>query len=127
MRLGDVQYTLPSHDGVRRIAAWLRSQSCHVRPTRVAWLMHLMGTAVLSPTPQKSELHPVQWGYLSLLRGVPITRVQQVWYTDITDIRWPNGLLALVAVMAGRSRHVLSWTVSIMYGLGLGSGADRRI
>lgn len=75
MRLGDVQYTLPSYDGVRRMIAWLPSQGYHVRPTCIAWLMHLMGTAVLSPTRQKSELHPAQWGYLSLLHGAPITRV----------------------------------------------------
>ena len=51
--------------------------------------------------------------YPYLLRGVPILRVNQVWSTDITDIRLQGGFLYLVAVMDWFSRYVLSWAVSI--------------
>jgi putative transposase len=44
---------------------------------------------------------------------VPITRVNQVWSTDITDIRLHAGLIYLVAVLDWFSRDVLSWAVSI--------------
>jgi putative transposase len=48
-----------------------------------------------------------------LLRGVPITRVNQVWSTDITYIRLRAGFLYLVAMMDWFSRYVLSWAVPI--------------
>jgi putative transposase len=47
-----------------------------------------------------------------LLRGVPIERVDQVWSTDITYIRLPQGFLYLTAVIDWFSRYVLSWEVS---------------
>ena len=53
-----------------------------------------------------------------LLRGVPITRVNQVWSTDITYIRLHGGFIYLVAVMDWFSRYVLSWAVSITMDVG---------
>jgi putative transposase len=47
-----------------------------------------------------------------LLRGVAITRPNQVWSTDITYIRLAHGFAYLVAVMDWYSRRVLSWRVS---------------
>ena len=44
---------------------------------------------------------------------MPITRVNQVWSTDITYIRLQGGFIYLVAVMDWFSRYVLSWAVSI--------------
>ena len=42
-----------------------------------------------------------------------MTRVHQVWSTDITSIRLHAGFVYLVAVMDWFSRYVLSWAVSI--------------
>ena len=56
--------------------------------------------------------------YPYLLRGMPITRVNQVWSTDITYIRLHGGFVYLVAVMDGFSRYVLSWAVSITMEVG---------
>jgi len=56
--------------------------------------------------------------YPYLLRGVPITRVNQVWSTDITYIRLHGGFIYLVAVMDWFSRYVLSWAVSITMDVG---------
>jgi len=44
---------------------------------------------------------------------VPVTRVNQVWSTDITYIRLHGGFVYLVAVLDWFSRYVLSWAVSI--------------
>ena len=60
-----------------------------------------------------SEPHPAHRVYPYWLRGVPITRVNQVWSTDITSIRLHGGFISLVAVMDWFSRSVLSWAVSI--------------
>ena len=51
--------------------------------------------------------------YPYLLRGVSITRPDQVWSTDITYIRMYRGWLYLVAVMDWFSRYVLSWEISV--------------
>jgi putative transposase len=49
---------------------------------------------------------------------MPITRVNQVWSTDITYIRLHSGFIYLVAVMDWFSRYVLSWAVSITMDVG---------
>jgi putative transposase len=49
----------------------------------------------------------------SLLGGVTVSRINQVWSADMTSIRLPSELVYLVAVMDWSSRSVLSWVVSI--------------
>jgi putative transposase len=118
MRLLDKQYTDTPYYGVRRMTAWLRSQGYHVNHKRVARLLHTMGIEAIYPTPHLSQGHPTHRGYPYLLRDVPITRVHQVWSTDITYIRLHGGFIYLVAVMDWCSRYVLSWAVSITMDVG---------
>lgn len=49
---------------------------------------------------------------LILLRGVTVTRPNQVWSTDLTYIRLARGFAYLVAVIDWYSRKVLSWRIS---------------
>jgi putative transposase len=118
MRLLDTQYTDTPYYGVRRMTAWLRSQGYAVNHKRVARLMHTMGIEAIYPKPHLSQGHPTHRVYPYLLRGVPITRVNQVWSTDITYIRLHGGFIYLVAVMDWFSRYVLSWAVSITMDVG---------
>jgi putative transposase len=118
MRLLDTQYTDTPYYGVRRMTAWLRSQGYAVNHKRVARLLRTMGLETIYPKPQMSEPHPAHRVYPYLLRGVPITRVNQVWSTDITYIRLHGGFIYLVAVMDWFSRYVLSWAVSITMDVG---------
>jgi putative transposase len=53
--------------------------------------------------------HPI---YPYLLRGLEISRVNQVWASDITYIPLAHGFAYLVAIMDWYSRRVLSWRVS---------------
>ena len=85
---------------------------------RVARLLHTMGLETIYPKPRLSQPHPAHRVYPYLLRGVPITRVNQVWSTDITYIRLHGGFIYLVAVMDWFSRYVLSWAVSITMDVG---------
>ena len=50
--------------------------------------------------------------YPYLLRDVAITRVNQVWSTDITYIPLAQGFMYLVAIIDWYSRYVLSWRLS---------------
>src|SRR6058998_1986592 len=113
MRLLEEQYTDTPYYGVRRMTAWLRRQGYAVNHKRVARLLRTMGVETIYPTPRLSQPHPTHRVYPYLLRGVPITRVNQVWSTDITYVRLHGGFIYLVAVMDWFSRYVLSWAVSI--------------
>ncbi len=117
-RLLDQQYTDTPSYGIRRMTAWLRSQGYAVNHKRVARLLRTMGLETISPKPRMSEPHPAHRVYPYLLRGVPITRVNHVWSTDITSIRLHGGFIYLVAVMDWFSRYVLSWAVSITMDVG---------
>lgn len=73
-----------------------------------------MGLETIYPKPRTRQPPPGHRVYPYRLRGVPITRVNQVWSTDITYVRLPGGFVSLVAVMEWFSRYVLSWAVSII-------------
>src|SRR2546426_10445349 len=112
MRLRDEQSTATPYYGVRRMTAWLRSQGYAVNHKRVARLLHTMGLETIYPKPRLSEPHPAHRVSPYLLRGVPITRVNQVWSTDIPYIRLHGGFIYLVAVLDCVSPDVLSLAAS---------------
>ena len=118
MRLLDEQYTRTPFYGIRRMTVWLRQQGYAVNTKRVARLLHTMGLETIYPKPRLSQPQPERRVYPYLLRGVPITRVNQVWSTDITYIRLHAGFVYLVAVMDWFSRYVLSWALSITMDVG---------
>jgi putative transposase len=118
MRLLDEKYTDTPYYGIRRMTAWLQSQGYPVNRKRVARLMHKMGLETIYPRHRLRQSHPGHRIYPYLLRGVPITQVNQVWSTDITFVRLHSGFIYLVAVMDWFSRYVLSWAVSITMEVG---------
>ena len=112
LRLLDEQYTRTPFYGVRRMTAWLRSQGQRVNLKRVRRLLRLLGVEAIYPKPATSTPTPGHRIYPYLLRGVPVTRVDQVWSTDITYIRLERGWIYLVAILDWYSRYVLAWEVS---------------
>ncbi len=112
MRLIDREYTRRPFYGSRRMMQWLPEQGHRVSRHRVRRLMELMGLEALYPKPKLSQPAEGHKIYPYLLNGVDITRVNQVWSTDITYIRRAEGFVYLVAVMDWFSRFVLSWGLS---------------
>ena len=51
--------------------------------------------------------------YPYLLRGLEVSRLNQVWAMDITYIPMARGFVYLAAVMDWHSRKVLAWRVSV--------------
>jgi putative transposase len=94
------------------MTAWLRGRGHRVNPKRVRRLLRLLGVEAIYPKPATSTPTPGHRTYPYLLRGVPITRVDQVWSTDITYIRLERGWIYLVAILDWSSRYVLTWEVS---------------
>lgn len=112
MRVIDAQYLDTPWYGSRQMTRHLRRAGEAVNRKRVRRLMRLMGLAGIGPQPKTSTpaaAHPI---YPYLLRGLPITRVDQVWCTDITYIPMARGFLYLVAIMDWYSRRVLAWKLS---------------
>lgn len=112
MRLIDEEYTRHPFYGRRRMTAWLRHQGETVNHKRVSRLMREMGLAAIYPKRNLSKPAPGHRIYPYLLRGVKISRVNQVWSTDITYIRMQRGFIYLVAIIDWYSRFVISWEVS---------------
>jgi putative transposase len=119
MRLLDEKYTDTPYYGIRRMTAWLQSQGYPVNRKRVARLMRTMGLATIYPKPRTTQPHPGQRIDPYLLRDVAITRVNQVWSTDITFVRLHSGFIYLVAVLDWFSRYVVAWAVSITMEVGV--------
>jgi putative transposase len=112
MRLLDEQYTRTPFYGVLKMTAWLRENGHPVNCKRVRRLLRLMGLEAIYPKPRLSLLSPGHQVYPYLLRGVRVTRVNQVWSADITYVRLLGGFVYLVAIIDWYSRYVLSWEVS---------------
>lgn len=93
--------------GSRRIADELS-----VNRKRVQRLMRLMGIEGVGPKRRTTIAAPGHRVYPYLLRNVGVTRVDQVWSSDITYVPLSCGWLYLTAVMDWRSRKVLSWRLS---------------
>jgi putative transposase len=114
MRLLDEQYTATPFYGSRRMQVALQQRLGRaVNRKHVQRLMRTMGLQAVGPKPRLSVPHPGHRVYPYLLRDVPITRVDQVWSTDITYVRLRHGFVYLVAVLDWFSRYVLAWELSV--------------
>jgi putative transposase len=104
----DEIYTAHPYYGSRRIAVVLSQEMSISRPT-VQRYMREMGIAGITPGPNLSKRAAEHKIYPYLLKGVQISRPDQVWGIDITYIRLQNGWMYLVAVLDWYSRYVVSW------------------
>ena len=113
MRLIDEQYTRQPVYGSRRMTVWLKAdQNEEVNRKRVQRLMRVMGLEAIYPKPRLSVAGRNHKVFPYLLRGVPITRANQVWSTDITYVGMPQGFMYLAAVIDWYSRYVIAWRLS---------------
>ena len=83
------------------------------RRRHVKTLMQRMGIEALYRRPRTTKPEPGHKIYPYLLRGVEVTRPNQVWAMDITYIPMAKGFVYLAVVLDWFSRRVLSWRVSI--------------
>lgn len=113
MRLLDEQYTRTPFYGSRRMVHALGEQGWNVNRKRVQRLMQKMGIEAIYPKPRLSDPAAGHRIYPYRLRGLAITRPNQVWGTDITYIRLRGGFVYLVAILDWFSRYVVEWEVSI--------------
>ena len=115
MKLIDEQYVKTPFYGINKMTEWLCQNGHSVNHKRIRRLMRQMGLEAVYPCRKRGLSIPDTQHkiYPYLLRGVEITRPDQVWSADITYIRMYRGWLYLAAVMDWFSRYVLSWEISI--------------
>jgi putative transposase len=99
--------------GSRMLRGLLAAEGCQLGRRHVKTLMQRMGIEALYRRPRTTKPEPGHKIYPYLLRGIEITRPNQVWAMDITYIPMARGFVYLAVVLDWFSRRVLSWRVSI--------------
>jgi len=112
MRLIDELHLKHPFMGSRSIRDQLQARGHQVGRDHVSTLMKKMGITALYRKPRLSKPHPDHKIYPYLLRGLEISRANQVWATDITYLPMAKGFCYLVAIMDWASRKVLAWRLS---------------
>ena len=112
MRLLDEQYLLTPFYGYRKMQLVLAQAGYQVNHKRVRRLMQVVGIETIYAKTNTSKPAIGHRIYPYLLRGLTISRVHQVWATDITYIPMQTGYMYLMAIIDLHSRYVLNWSIS---------------
>ncbi|GAA6203202.1 hypothetical protein NBRC116599_44290 [Aquicoccus sp. SU-CL01552] len=112
MEIIDRQFLETPWYGSRQMARHMQREGHKCGRHRVRRLMRLMRLVPIYQEPKTSQKHPEHKIYPYLLKGLAITRPNQVWCADISYIPMRRGFLYLVAIMDWYSRKVLSWRLS---------------
>ena len=112
MRLIDQQFMSTPFYGSRRMTASLGRSGEAVNRKRVQRLMAKMGLEAIFPRPRTTTAATNGRVYPYLLRDRELTRVNEVWSSDITYVPMRHGFMYLTAVIDWYSRYVLSWRLS---------------
>jgi putative transposase len=99
--------------GSRMLRGLLAAEGSKIGRRHVRALMRRMGIEALYRRPRTTTPEPGHKIYPYLLRGMEITRPNQVWAMDITYIPMARGFVYLAVVLDWFSRRVLSWRLSI--------------
>jgi putative transposase len=113
MKIIDEIYTEHPYFGARRMSKHLVSFGINIGRKSVSRYYRIMAIEAIYPKMNISKRNQAHKIYPYLLKGVEITKVNQVWSTDITYIRMAQGFVYLVAIIDWYSRYILSWKVSI--------------
>jgi putative transposase len=112
MRLIDEIHLKYPFYGSRKVRDELKGRGVKVGRGHVRTLMQKMGIEALYQKPRLSVPHPGHKIYPYLLRGLEVSRANQVWVADICYLPMAKGFCYLVAVMDWASRRVLAWRLS---------------
>ena len=111
-RLDELHLEFP-FAGSRMLRGLVAAEGCKVGRRHVKTLMRRMGIEALYRRPRTTKPEPGHKIYPYLLRGMEITRPNQVWAMDITYMPMARGFVYLAVVLDWASRRVLAWRLSI--------------
>ena len=98
--------------GYRKIHAELVRMGMKINKKKVQRLMRIAGIKAIYPQPKTSQKNKDHRVYPYLLKDYKPTRPNQVWGTDITYIKLPQGYVYLITIIDLYSRYILSWRLS---------------
>ena len=113
MKTIDEIYTEHPYFGARRMSKHLVPFGIVIGRKGVSRYYGIMAIEAIYPKTNLSKRNLAHKVYPYLLKGIEITKTNQVWSTDITYIRMAQGFVYLVAIIDWFSRYILSWKVSI--------------
>ena len=113
MRIIDELHLEHPFAGNRMLRDFLLRDGMRVGRRHMRTVMRRMGIEAIYRKPNTSKPAQGHKIYPYLLRNVAVTRVNQVWATDISYVPMKRGFVYLVAVIDWFSRRVLSWKLSI--------------
>jgi putative transposase len=113
MREIDKLHTEFPFAGSRMLRRLLAFNGSKIGRRHVKTLMQRMGIEALYRRPRTTRPEPGHKIYPYLLRGLVVTKPNQVWAMDITYVPMAKGFVYLTAVLDWFSRRVLAWRVSI--------------
>ncbi|MCL6461290.1 MAG: IS3 family transposase [Flavobacterium micromati] len=108
MELLKKQYHATSFYGCRKITVWFERHGFIVNEKRVRRLMKLVNWQTIYREPRTTIAVKEHKKYLYLLKGLEITRKNQVWATDTSYIPMNKGFMFLCAIIDIKTRYVLS-------------------
>jgi putative transposase len=106
------QYIVTPFYGYRKMTVWFEKHDFNINEKRVRRLMKLVNWQTIYREPRTTIAVKEHKKFPYLLKGLEITKRNQVWATDITYIPMNKGFMFLCAIIDLRTRYVLSWDVS---------------
>jgi putative transposase len=98
--------------GVITMIDFFKDEGIIVNHKRIRRLMRLMGLMAIYPKKHLSALGAAEYIHSYLLKGLTITRPNQVWAIDITYIPMKKGFMYLTAIIDVFSRKIVGWGLS---------------
>lgn len=98
--------------GYRRITEYVKDVLPGASLKQIRTMMRNAGLKAMTPKPNLSASRKGNHTFPYLLKGMEINRPNQVWSTDITYLKLPQGMMYLVAIMDVYSRKILTWRLS---------------
>lgn len=111
MQMMDQEYLEHPTHGVLQMQDFLAREGFIANHKRIRRLLRLMGIMAIYPKRNLSKLGHAKYIRPYLLKGLQITRPNQVWAVDITYIPMAKGFMYLTAIIDVYSRFVVAWDV----------------
>lgn len=112
MEIMDKHLTEHPTEGVLSIVLFFIARGYPVGPKRIRRLLKLMGRQTIYRRKNLTKQGLKMFIKPYLLKGLSITRANQVWCTDITYIPMRNGFMYMTAIIDVYSRKIVGWGIS---------------
>jgi|SRR3990167_1723955 len=107
----DIWVEMPYY-GYRRITYQLKRDGYQVNHKRVARVMRESKIKAIYPKERFNKNNTNHKKYPYLLNGLKIEKPNQVWGSDITYIKLPDGFVYLIGLIDWSSRFIVAWKIS---------------